>query len=125
MSRVIFSIDNYHDPHVLAKFLRHMDTQKALGKLCGKFGVLHGSWRGIPELAFECNIKDYANFVIPFGVTKNQEVVLVIHSNGEVVGLSYNKTTRLGTWTEVPELEAKMSEGYTYRPEDKKWFLIK
>ena len=126
MTKAIFSIDHYHQLHNLAKFLRHMDTKRAEGKLRGKFSILMGSWHGVPELSFECDAEDYAEFVISYGVTKDQQAVLFVYSDTLVVETTGNSPSRtLGHWIEVPELEAKIAEGYTYNPEEEKWYLIK
>ena len=126
MARVIFSIDNYYDLHSLAKFLRYMDTKRASGMLRGKFEILMGSWGGIPEVSFECEAQDFADYVIPFGCNKGQDSILVIFDQIDVFLVSGSRASeRIGTWTEVSELEAKMAEGYTYKPEEEKWYLIK
>ena len=126
MAKVVFSIDHYHQLHNLAKFLRHMDTKRAEGKLRGKFSILQGSWQGVPELSFECEAEDYADFVIPYGVMKDQQATLLVYPSGIVFEVSKNNASRyLGVWTEVSQLETKMAEGYTYNPEENKWYLIK
>ena len=76
--KIIFSIDNGHDLHTMAKFLRHIDTVKAMGKLEGGFIQCIGYYKGKLENSFIMDEKDYVRFVAKLGFTVKQESVLQV-----------------------------------------------
>lgn len=78
MSYIIFSIDNVNDTHTLAKFLRHIDTQRAMGKMKGKMVHCIGMYDGMLEPSFLLTQEDFqyaADYV------KGQESVLEVPSS--------------------------------------------
>lgn len=83
MTKIIFSIDNPHDLHQQAKFLRHLDTQRALGKLEGVVRLAIGSYEGALEPAFVMDEIDFDNHVWGSDYFKGQECFLrVVGSSG-------------------------------------------
>lgn len=125
MSYIIFSIDEVNDVHTLAKFLRHMDTQKALGKMEGAMRILMGSYKGVMEQSFICTEGDFNNHVAPMWFTTNQESVLRLYetSNGRTsprtfADLIYNSgdIDSLGEFKEVTRELAMTLDGWTYDP---------
>ncbi len=44
LSKVIFSIDNVSDLHILATFTRFLDTKRAMGNLVGSVALCFGSY---------------------------------------------------------------------------------
>lgn len=125
MAYIIFSIDEVNDVHTLAKFLRHMDTQKALGKMEGAMRILMGSYKGVMEQSFICTEGDFNNHVSPMGFTTNQESVLRLYetSNGRTAprsfaDLIYNSgdMDSLGEFKEVSRELAMTLDGWTYDP---------
>lgn len=125
MAYIIFSIDEVNDVHTLAKFLRHMDTQKALGKMEGAMRILMGSYKGVMEQSFICTEGDFNNHVSPMGFTTNQESVLRLYetSNGRTAprsfaDLIYNSddTDSLGEFKEVSRELAMTLDRWTYDP---------
>ena len=126
MSYVLFSIDNATDTHTLAKFLRHFDTQVAMGKTKGYLVQCIGSYEGRLELSFICNRKDYVDYVAPFGAVNNQDCVIEIQgddcylTDNDLIFPSY-----MGTMKQVTKKKAMRSDGWTYRPDLNAYFVIK
>ncbi len=81
MTYIIFSIDNIHDTHTLAKFLRHMDSKFALGYTRSKLTPCVGLYQGVLEYSFVCHEDDYCQFVVPYGATQNQESILAVEGS--------------------------------------------
>lgn len=115
MSYIIFSIDEVNDVHTLAKFLRHMDTQKALGKVEGAMRILMGSYKGAMEQSFICTEGDFNNHVSPMGFTTNQESVSAPRSFATLV-FPDGDTDSLGEFKEVSRELAMALDGWTYDP---------
>ena len=81
MEYVIFAIDNNKDTHAVAKFLRHMDTKRALGELKGSMVHCVGNWDGILEVSYILRRDDYLAHVLPLGFTQEQEAVMIAPSD--------------------------------------------
>lgn len=73
--RIIFSIDQCGDIHKLAKFTRHLDTQRALGYLKGGIATGCGEWEGQAEIIFNLDVKDFGKFVRGSEYIKDQVCV--------------------------------------------------
>lgn len=121
MERVIFSIDNWHELHTLAKFLRLMDTHRAMMKLDDDFKVLQGYYKGELEISFMCSIKDFEDYVVPSGYVSKQESFLHV-SPSDYCCLVYNNGTLeplggLLISTGVPDTEA-----WTYDPRSRTYW---
>ena len=98
MTYTVFCIDNWEDLHTNAKFMRHLDTQRAMGKLKGNVVQAFGYYAGKIEPSFVMYTEDYEKFCTPF--TKGQESVLVVpESVKQPVWLKYadGTTEVLGT----------------------------
>ena len=83
LEKVIFAIDNNADLHTVARFTRHLDTQRALGKLQGDVVACIGQWTdpyGHPHLepSYMMDRADYDAFVASSGYVDKQDCVLVI-----------------------------------------------
>lgn len=76
--KIIFAIDNNNDLHTVAKFMRHIDTCRAMGTLKGNFTQCIGYWEGILEVSYMMNKDDYERLVVTLGYTKDQECVLAV-----------------------------------------------
>lgn len=126
MNYVLFSIDNVTDTHALAKFLRHFDTQVAMGKTKGYLVQCIGSYEGRLELSFICSRKDYVDYVVPFGAVNNQDCVIEIQgddcylTDNDLIFSSY-----MGIMKQVTKKRAMKSDGWTYRPDLNAYFVIK
>lgn len=78
LNKVCFAIDTNSDVHTTAKFLRHMDTAKAMGTLRGSLILCIGSWNGELEPSYLMDERDYRKLVEPLGFTKGQSSILHI-----------------------------------------------
>lgn len=122
MNYVLFSIDNVTDTHTLAKFLRHFDTQVALKKTKGFLVQCIGMWKGQPEVSFLCREEDYEALVLPLEFTKSQECVIVVSGRNMECFINNNY---IGRMVEVDKEKAFKSDGFTYRPDLDKYWVIK
>lgn len=77
--QVIFSIDNPHDTHTMAKFLRHMDTLRATEGV--KMTHCIGSYLGELEPSFMMDYDDYRRYVLPTEYTEGQYSILLVPSD--------------------------------------------
>lgn len=134
MKYVIFSVDNVHDLHTLAKFTRYVDTLRAMGYLKGDFKTLVGSYKGVMEYSFLCDRVDFDKHVLLSGYVDNQESFLDLSytSNGRtapraLAKLWYpkgNQTVPIGEFKEATKREAMDYEGWTYDPVLNKYFIV-
>lgn len=117
MKYVLFSIDNWNDTHTLAKFLRHIDTQRASSLMKGQMQMLIGSYQGTPELSFIMLTEDFDEWVIGSGYVDNQVVFWYVdeHMNVEsgFMGIGVLSPTHL----ELPD--------FSYSPVSKHFFQLK
>ncbi len=126
MRYTIFSIDNVHDTHSLAKFTRHIDTAKAMGKLKGSMVQCIGSYKGELELSFLMNTSDFEANVRPYGFIDHQESILqVSECNKQYADLMFADGTRqsIGSLQDVTKEQAMASEAWTYRPDLNKYWV--
>lgn len=122
MEYALFSIDGVDDTHTLAKFLRHFDTQRALCKTRGPLIHCIGMLDGKLEQSFICHIDDWIEHIVPFGYTKDQEAVITISGPKQecFIGVDF-----IGCMVEVSKKKAFKSIGFTYRPDQDKYWVIK
>jgi len=78
LNKVCFAIDNPHDVHTVAKFMRYMDTKRVMGELTGSLIQCVGFWEGELEPSYIMNVVDYEKFVVPMNFTDNQDCVMYI-----------------------------------------------
>lgn len=117
---VIFAIDRGWDLHQQAKFLRHMDTMRAMGKLSAHLKCCVGFWEGNPERSYILPIEDYKVYVAPHGWVDNQHSVVRVDevenadlmwpklevkmcSIGRMNKVDADVALKLGAWTFVEE----------------------
>ena len=81
METTVFSIDNANDLHTLSKFLRHIDTQRAMGKLVGAVELAIGAYQGEMEYSFIMLSVDYNKHVKDSGYVDNQECIMLVSSD--------------------------------------------
>ena len=134
MKYVIFSVDNVHDLHTLAKFTRYVDTLRAMGYLKGDFKTLVGSYKGVMEYSFLCDRVDFDKHVLLSGFVDNQESFLNLSytSNGRTSPRFFAKlwypatgqTASIGEFKGVTKREAMDYEGWTYDPALNKYFIV-
>ncbi len=121
---VVFAIDNGHDLHTMAKFLRHVDTQRALSKLTF-FKQAIGFFEGKYEHSFIMLEKDFEEFVKPLDFVKGQKCFLYIPPKGEC-SLKYqdNMEVMLGFLYYKDFLNASMYDSWTYVIEDDIYWVV-
>jgi hypothetical protein len=129
MNYVIFSIDNAHELHAKAKFLRYVDTLRAMDKLQGNMALAIGYYKGVLEPSFVMLEQDFDEFVRYRGFVDNQESVLHVWDKRMFCELEYLNSTQLDEnrcrLYEVSAEEAFTSEGFTYRPDLNKYWVMK
>ena len=130
MKYTIFSIDGVTEVHALAKFMRHIDTQRVMGKMEGEMVQLIGSYKGALELSFILLTEDFEKHVKPYGFVSNQEsVLLVSECNKQYADLLYlqdGHREALGSLKDVSKDEAMKHDGWSYRPDlGTYWITVK
>jgi len=81
--KVIFAIDGNTDTHVVAKFMRLMDTKRVMGDMQGTMVQCIGAWTNddgkvVMEPSYMVNADDYYQIVKPSGYVDHQECVLKV-----------------------------------------------
>lgn len=126
MHYVIFSVEN--DLHTRAKFLRHIDTQRAMGYLKGNMVMCIGAYKGVLEDSFILCVEDFDKFVRNSGYLDNQESVLHVRGmrmHCEFEYLVSGSKEGSGLLVQVTAQEAFKSDGWTYRPDMNTYWIIK
>jgi len=125
MHYVIFSVEN--DLHTRAKFLRHIDTQRAMGYLKGNMVMCIGAYKGVLEDSFILCVEDFDKFVRNSVYLYNQESVL--HVRGKRMHCEFEYLSGGcdggGQLVQVTAQEAFKSDGWTYRPDMNTYWIIK
>lgn len=119
MDYVIFSIDNDHDLHTKAKFLRQMDTLRAMGKLNDTMKLAIGSYQGKLENSYILTEGDFSSHVLTSGFVDSQETFLYV---GRQSLMPYQIKNSKGEVLQEGSLRGhtKLPEGvkdWTYRPD--------
>lgn len=83
LEKVVFAIDNNADTHVVAKFMRLMDTKRVMGDMKGKMVQCIGMWtdgegRRHMEPSYMVDARDYYEIVAPSGYVALQQCVLKV-----------------------------------------------
>lgn len=127
---VIFSIDNVHDVHALAQFSHHLDMKRAMQKLSGNVVLAVGSYKGQMEQSFILLRDDFDAVVRGTDWIKEQESVLHVEDGayGVVYGaleyLASGSVEHIGVMREASQSEALQHDGWTYRPDLNKYFIV-
>jgi len=126
MDYVIFAIDNNTDTHTVAKFMRHIDTKRALGTMKGRMVQAIGYWEGILEPSYIMRKDDYLAFAQ--GYTKGQDAVMVAPSDNRQPAYLMNSTmtdyqVTLNPIREVSAEDAKSAQGWTFNQSSNKYFV--
>ena len=127
MHYVIFSIDKAWDLHTKAKFLRYIDTQRALGELKGNMVLCIGSYKGVLEDSFILRADDFDRFVRPSHYVSGQESVLHVRGKDMHCKLEifYEGYVNLGRMVQMTKEEAYKQDGWTYRPDLNIYWSVK
>lgn len=123
LERVIFAIDNDNDTHVVAKFMRHVDTLRAMGKI-DPVVQLVGCYKGKLERSYMMRA-DQFEYVRDY--IKGQESILRVPGDVRqpcvLEYLAGSKRVGLGPMREVQASEALQAEAWTYSPVSDKYFV--
>ena len=123
LEKIIFAIDDDTNVHTVAKFMRHVDTQRAMGRMA-PMQMLIGCYDGVLEKSYMINASDidHVNAFI-------QDQVCVMRVPGDVrqpccLVYANGETEVLGAMREVSAAEAIRShKGWTYSIDQGKYFV--
>lgn len=116
--KVCFAIDNNHDLHTVARFMRHMSSLTAMNKLNGSVIQCIGYWQNELEASYVMDRSDYNEWVEGSGYVADQVCVMLIpgdtrqpcallYPNGEQISINplreVANTDGLNSWTYVIE----------------------
>ena len=76
LNKVIFAIDDNTDVHVVAKFMRHIDTARAMSVLKGSFVQCIGMYDGVLEPSYMMDERDYRQLVDGKSYVEHQECIM-------------------------------------------------
>lgn len=122
-SYVIFAIDNDSDLHTVSKFMRHVDTQKAMGRMQGTIKPCVGSYKGQLEQSYIMTRQDFDRYVKASGYIDNQESILLLEvghrgvTYGTLIFSGFEQDMPLGIMRAIPKDQAMSYDAWTYRPE--------
>lgn len=122
LEQIIFAIDNDNDPHTVAKFMRHCDTERAMQRMPALV-MLIGCYEGklersymIPAMHLD-KVKDYI---------KNQDSILRVPSDTRqpcvLEYMSSGMREGIGPMREVSAQEALQAMAWTYEPIEGKYY---
>lgn len=127
-SYVMFSIDNVHDLHTVAKFTRFMDTLRAMGKLSGNMQLNIGCYEGKLEYSFLCSKDDFDAHIKRSGYVDSQESFMYVSGDDMKATLHMCATganVELGHLVAVYAAKAMQQKGWTYNQERDVYYIVK
>jgi hypothetical protein len=125
LNKICFAIDNNADVHTTAKFLRLMDTQRALNNMQGSMFQCIGAYNGELETSYIVNEKDFYDIVEPSGYVNTQDSVLEIPGDTrQPCTLRYydGATYMIGPMVRVSKAEVATLKNWTYVLATKQYF---
>ena len=127
MNYVIFSIDDVHEVHTLAKFTHTVDVHRVMQRMQGEMKICVGAYKGVLETSFIMTERDFATFIEGSEYVLNQESVLLVedgHRGNTYASLHYlsrgvrdGEHVDLGLLKSVDKSVALMQDAWTYRPD--------
>jgi hypothetical protein len=127
MNYVIFSIDDVHEVHTLAKFTHTVDVHRVMQRMQGDMKICVGAYKGVLETSFIMTEQDFAAFIEGSEYVLNQESVLLVedgHKGNTYASLHYlsrgvrdGEHVDLGILKSVDKSVALMQDAWTYRPD--------
>lgn len=123
LEQVIFAIDNDSSTHTVAKFMRHVDTLRAMGKIDPVVQLI-GCYKGQLEKSYMIradqfhHVKDYVQgqeSVLRVSGDKRQPCVLEFMGSGERVSV--------GPMRQVSADYALSADAWTYDPSVDKYYI--
>ena len=124
MNKVIFAIDDNTDVHVVAKFMRHMDTCRAMSTLKGSFVQCIGMYNGVLEPAYMMDESDYRQLVANTDYTVWQDCILLVPRDvRQPCTLEFpDHQFAIGPMREVSAAKAMQCSSWTYVQATNKYF---
>jgi len=114
LERIIFAIDNDSDPHVNAKFLRHVDTKRAMMEM-HPVELCVGCYKGQLERSYMILAKDF-HHVLDY--IKNQESIMRVPGDVRqdcvLEFVADGSVVPLGPMRRVDAHVAMMHDAWTY-----------
>lgn len=122
---VIFAIDNGSSLHQQAKFLRHLDTMRAMGRLSAfpKCGI--GFWEGQLERVYVLPIEDYRIYVAQHGWVDGQHSVVRVdaYDNADLMRPRLEvRMFNIGRMNKVDADVARRLEAWTFVEEEGQYY---
>ena len=121
LERVIFAIDNDDDVHTVAKFMRHVDTLRAMNTI-EPVEMLVGCYKGKLERSYMMrsdqfdHVSDYVKY--------QESFLLVPGDTRQPCVLDYRgKREPVGTMRQVSAKDALQSDAWTYSETKGKYFV--
>lgn len=118
LNKIIFSIDNDTDVHAVAKFMRHIDTARALNELKGSFIHCISCYDGMLESSYMMDERDYHHIVADTDYIKGQECIMHVPADTrqpctlESCDKAYSFS--IGPMRKVTPVEALQLPSWTY-----------
>lgn len=128
---VIFEIDNPTDTHQLAKFMRLVDTLRAMAILAGEVVTAIGCYKGQLNQSFIMTRRDFEDHIFNSGFVGKQESFLYVetgHKGRQYAKLVYQfhpVVEPIGQLVEVTAQEALQEMAWTYRPDLGKYWVAR
>ena len=123
LERVIFAIDNDNDTHVVAKFMRHVDTLRAMGKIASVVQLI-GCYKGQLERSYMIRA-DRFDLVADY-VRHQESILLVPGDQRQPCVLEYlagGDHVSVGPMRSVSAAEALQADAWTYNPNVDKYYI--
>lgn len=127
MSYVIFSIDNWWDLHTLAKFTRHVDTLRSMGKLQGNVVSLVGCYEDVLETSFLVTERDFEDHVLTSDYVKGQHSFMYVSEQKQMparIVTQDGEILQRGRLKQVSVINALDQSGWTYRPDVNTYYIL-
>jgi hypothetical protein len=120
---IIFAIDNGNDPRTRARFERHLDNLRAIGKLKRPVRLCIGMWEGELETSYEMSRADFERHVMSAGVVTHQQAILAVVDGQAIMVYRDGKRENVGAWVSTSPSEVHHHIGWTYYLDTKEYFI--
>jgi len=117
LNKIIFAIDNDTDVHTVAKFLRHIDTARAMETMKGAFIPCIGCYDGELESSYMMDERDYRRIVEPLSFTADQDCIMHVPADTRqwcTLEYATGGTESIGAMRQITALEAMGLRAWTY-----------
>lgn len=123
LEKVVFAIDNNTDVHAVAKFMRQVDTLRAMNKIKPVVQCI-GMWENVLEASYMMDRVDYNTHIAGNGYADRQECILVVAGDTRQpchLAFPDGTTVSVGPMVEI----AGPVGNWTYVPATNKYFTCK